>query len=71
MCRYVTKALKISDQVAGVHFDSSVTGLFFGVDVPDDIIGEAVDFVAGSLGHFREPFGLCLVLKGIGREVDA
>lgn len=39
--------------------------------VPDNVVGEANDGVTGALGHLGEAFRLSLVLKGVGREVDA
>lgn len=42
-----------------------------GIHVPYNIVGEAVNFVACSLGHFGEPFGLGLILEGVAGEVDA
>lgn len=49
----------------------SVAALLFGVDMPDNIIGKTVDFVAGALGHFSKSLCLGLVLKSIAGEVDA
>lgn len=48
-----------------------VSGFFIGVNMPYDIVREAVHLVASSLGHLRKSFGLGLVLEGIAREVDA
>lgn len=45
--------------------------LLGGVDVPDDVAGQADDLVPGPLGHLRETFRLGLVLEGVAREVDA
>jgi len=50
---------------------SRVPGLLFRVNVPDDVIGEAVDAVPGALGHFREALGFGLVFEGVAWEVDA
>lgn len=49
----------------------SVAALLFGVDMPNNVIGKAVDLVAGALGHFSKSLCLGLVLKGIAGEVDA
>lgn len=43
---------------------------FLGVDVPDDVIGQADHLVARSLGHFGEALGLGLVFERVTREVD-
>ena len=48
-----------------------ITRLLLRVNVPDDVIRQPVDAVAGPLGHFRKPFGLGLILKGVAGEVDA
>ena len=48
-----------------------ITGLFLGVDVPDNVVGQTKDFVSCPLGHLGEPFGFGLVLEGVAREVDA
>lgn len=48
-----------------------VAGLLLGVNVPDHIVGETVDAVAGALGHLGEALGLGLVLESIAGEVDA
>jgi len=48
-----------------------VTALLIGVDVPDDVVGQAVDAVPGALGHLGEAFCLGLVLEGVAREVDS
>ena len=49
---------------------SSVT-LLGGVNVPDNVAGQADDLVSGPLGHPREALGLGLVLEGVAGEVDA
>lgn len=38
--------------------------------MPDNVVGKANDLVSSSLGHTSESFGLCLVLKGVRREID-
>lgn len=43
---------------------------FLGVDVPDNVVRETNDLVAGTLRHFGEAFRLGLVLKGVGWEID-
>ena len=48
-----------------------VAALLFRVDMPDNVVGEAVDSVPSSFGHFCKPFGLCLILESIAREVYA
>ena len=46
--------------------------LFFrGVEMPNDIIREPDDAVAGDPGQLGETFGLDLVVDGFVREVDA
>lgn len=50
---------------------SEVARLLIGVDVPHDVVRQAVDSVSCALGHLGESLGLCLVLKGVGGEVDA
>ena len=49
---------------------SGIAGLLVRIDVPDDVVGQSVDAVAGPLGHFGEALGLGLVLECVGREVD-
>ena len=44
---------------------------FLCIDVPDHIVLEAVDTVAGALSHLGETLGLGLVLEGVAREIDA
>lgn len=41
------------------------------VDVPDDVVGEADDFVFCALGHLGEALCLGLVLECVAGEVDA
>ena len=50
---------------------SGIAGLLVRVDVPDDVVGQAEDFVARALGHLCESFGFGLVLECVTREVDA
>ena len=50
---------------------SGIAGLLVRIDVPDDVVGQSVDAVAGPLGHFGEALGLGLVLECVGGEVDA
>ena len=54
-----------------MHVRLSITRLLIRVDMPDDVIGEAIDAVAGALGHFREALRLGLVFEGVAGEVDA
>lgn len=49
---------------------SQVAGLLVGVDVPDHVVGQTDNLVAGALGHLGESLGLGLVLEGIRGEVD-
>lgn len=53
------------------HVNLCVSALLGRVNVPDNIVGETIDSVACSLGHFGKSFGLGLILEGISREVDA
>jgi len=56
------------------HLDGNplhVAALLLGVDMPHNIVWQAVDTISSSLGHLGEPFGLCLVLKCVAWEVDA
>ena len=48
-----------------------VARFLLGVNVPDDVVGQAKDAVAGPLGHLRKAFGVGLVLEGVSGEVDA
>ena len=48
-----------------------ITGLLVRVDVPDDVVGQAVHAVAGAFGHLREALRLGLVFEGVAGEVDA
>ena len=50
---------------------SSVSRLFLGINMPDNIVGQPNDLVASSLGHFGESLCLGLVLKRIAREIYA
>lgn len=50
---------------------SEVTGLLFGVDMPDNVVGQTVHSVSCALRHPGESFRLGLVLKGVGGEVDS
>jgi hypothetical protein len=38
--------------------------------MPDNVVGKTNHLVACAFGHLGESFGLCLVFKGIRREVD-
>lgn len=46
-----------------------IPGLLLGVNVPDYVVREANDLVAGPLGHLGKALGLSLVLKRIAGEV--
>lgn len=39
--------------------------------MPDNVVGQTIDAIAGALGHFGEAFGLGLVLESVAWEVDA
>ena len=49
---------------------SRLPALLFGIDVPDDVVGETDDLVTGSLGHLGKTLGLGLVLESVAGEVD-
>lgn len=49
---------------------SQVTGLLIRVNVPDHVVGQTNDLVAGTLGHPGEALGFGLVLEGVCGEVD-
>lgn len=49
---------------------SQVSRLLFRVDVPDHVVGQTNDLVAGTLGHLGEALGLGLILESVGGEVD-
>ena len=67
------QALQLQKPFAAYCGDAStsIPRLLLGIDMPDDIVGQAVDAVAGPLGHFREPFRLRLVLECVAGEIDA
>lgn len=50
---------------------SEVAGLLVGVDMPNDVVGQANDLVASALGHLGETLGFGLVLERVRGEVDA
>jgi hypothetical protein len=39
--------------------------------VPDDVVGETDDLVAGSFGHLGETFCLGLIFERVAGEIDA
>ncbi len=47
-----------------------ITRLLFSVDMPDNIVRQTNNFIACSLGHFRETLCLRLVLECIAGEID-
>ena len=47
-----------------------LAALLGGVDVPDNVVGKANDFVACPLRHFSETFRLGLVLECVAGKVD-
>lgn len=49
---------------------SQVAGLLVRVNVPDNIVGQTNDLVAGTLGHLGEALGFGLVLESVCGEVD-
>lgn len=48
-----------------------IAALFFRVDMPNNVIGETVDFIASTLGHFGESFSFGLIFESVARKVDA
>ena len=50
---------------------SCISGFLLGVNVPDDVVLEPVDAIAGALGHLGEAFGLGLVFECVTGEIDA
>jgi hypothetical protein len=38
--------------------------------VPDHVVGQTHDLVAGTLGHLGEALGFGLVLEGVCGEID-
>ena len=50
---------------------SHVAGLLVLVDVPDDVVWQAVHAVARAAGHLGEALRLGLVLERVRGEVDA
>jgi len=53
------------------HKGSCVSRLLLSVDVPNNVVGQTNNTVAGTLGHFGEAFCFRLVLEGVAREVDS
>lgn len=49
----------------------AVAGLLLRVNVPDHVVWQSVDLVSRALRHLCESLRLGLVLKGVGREIDA
>ena len=45
--------------------------LLLGVNVPDNIVGQADHLIPRALGHLCKALGLGLVLEGVARKVDA
>ena len=54
----------------GLGSDRLGVTLLGGVNVPDDVTGQADDLVSGPFRHLCETFRLGLVLEGVAREVD-
>lgn len=51
--------------------ESCVSRLLFGINVPDNVVWQTIDAIAGALGHLGKAFSLGLVLECIAREIDA
>lgn len=69
----VLHSRSISDLFLGwsICFASAeVARLFFGINVPDDVVGKTDNLVASSFSHLGKSFRFGLILKGIRREVD-
>jgi hypothetical protein len=49
---------------------SQVARLLVRVNVPDHVVGQTHDLVAGTLGHLGEALGFGLVLEGVCGEID-
>lgn len=45
--------------------------LFRSVEMPNYVVRQSVDAVAGDLGQFRKAFGFDLVVDGFDGEIDA
>ena len=48
-----------------------IARLLIRVDMPNNIVRETNNLVAGSFCHFGKTFGLCLILKCVCWEVDS
>lgn len=64
---HVKRKLVLQDCVSSL----CIAALFFGVDMPDNVIRETIDFVASTLGHFGESFSFGLILESVAGKVDA
>lgn len=49
----------------------NVSRFFFGVLMPDDVIGQAKDLVSCPLSHLSESFGLSLVFERVRWEINS
>lgn len=59
----------ISALIFDVFFQ--ISRLLFGIDMPDDVIGETINAIACTFCHLGKAFRLCLIFKRVTREVDA
>ena len=50
---------------------SSVPRLLFSIDMPDNVVRQAIDAVTSALSHFGKALCFGLVFKGVAGEVDA
>lgn len=69
-------SLRVAEELAllnvkTLHKLSRIAWPLICVDVPDDVVGESIDTVAGAFGHLREAFRLRLVLESVAWKVDA
>lgn len=54
-----------------VSFDlCGVTGLLFGVDMPDDVVWKSDNLITSSFSHFRKAFSFGLIFERIRWKVD-
>jgi len=65
------EAEKSEEGVRAVAAALGVSRLLIRVDMPHDVVGQAVDAVPGPLGHLGKAFGLGLVFERITGEIDA
>ena len=48
-----------------------VAGLFFCIDVPDDVVWKAIDTVTGSFRHLGKALSFGLIFESIAWEINA